>query len=208
MDEKKQHWETIYSTKTSDKLSWTQEQPSPSIEWILETLPDRNAGVIDIGGGISPLIDHLLTAGYVKPAVLDISASAIEHAKNSLGDRQSKVEWIEADVTDYEPARKFELWHDRAVFHFLTRREDRERYIATLRKSLFPDGKTIIATFSPQGPGQCSGLDVMRFDESALAAELGNDFELLRGERRTHMTPWGTSQEFVYCIFKFVAKLE
>ncbi len=201
MDDKKKHWDAIYSTKPSDKLSWTQERPSPSIEWIMEAFPDRAVGIIDVGGGTSLLVDHLLDAGYLMPAVIDISSSALRQAKDRLGKRDTLVDWHEGDITTHQPSRKFALWHDRAVFHFLTRRQYREKYIKVLQKSLAPKGKVILATFSPQGPGQCSGLDVMRFDEHTLSSELGSDFELVRSERRTHVTPWGDSQDFVYCLF-------
>jgi SAM-dependent methyltransferase len=201
MDEKKRHWETTYKTKSSEKLSWTQDRPTPSIDWIIETTPARDAAIIDVGGGTSHLVDHLLDADYGRPTVLDISSAAIEQARFRLGKREALVDWIESDIVDYQPLRKFSLWHDRAVFHFLTRREDREKYIETLKNALLPEGKIILATFSPHGPGQCSGLDVMRFDEGALASELGSSFKLLRSERRIHATPWGTSQEFVYCCF-------
>jgi trans-aconitate methyltransferase len=201
MDEKKHHWENIYSTKTADKLSWAQARPSPSIEWILEAVPDRKSAVIDVGGGTSTLVDHLLEAGYMRPAVLDISSTALDQAKIRLGEKANSVEWIEANITSLTSSRKFSLWHDRAVFHFLTIRTDRELYIEALEKSLMTGGFAIIATFSPQGPTQCSGLNVMRFDEKSLKAELGDDFRLVRSENHVHLTPWGTEQAFTYCLF-------
>lgn len=202
MDDKKKYWETIYEAKDASELSWTQERPSPSLEWILEAIPDRSAAIIDIGGGLSPLAEFLLDAGYSKPTVLDISDDAIKKAKERLGKRQSLVDWIVADITTVTLNQKFTLWHDRAVFHFLTSRADRERYVENLRASLTAQGKLLLATFSPNGPGQCSGLDVMRFDESALAVELGSDFTLIRSLRHTHQTPWGRAQEFQYCLFE------
>jgi SAM-dependent methyltransferase len=204
MDDKKKHWETIYQTKSEDQLSWSQAHPSPSIDWILEMVPDRSAGILDIGGGTSFLIDHLLDGGYLNPAVLDISSSALEQARARLGKRRGLVEWIEADISEYDPARKFSLWHDRAVFHFLTNRGARERYVTALKTALVPDGKVIVATFSPQGPGKCSGLDVMRFDPAALASELGDDFKALRNLRQIHKTPWGAEQDFLYVLFQRV----
>jgi trans-aconitate methyltransferase len=202
MEEKKKHWESLYKAKGPTELSWTQERPSPSLEWILDAVTDRSAAIIDVGGGTSPLVEFLLDAGYSEPAVLDISGAAIEKAKAHLGVRKSLVEWIEADVTTVMLSRKFSLWHDRAVFHFLTNRPDREKYLTTLRASLTTHGKLLLATFSPNGPGQCSGLDVMRFDESTLAIEIGPDFHLIKNLRHTHKSPWGSEQEFQYCLFQ------
>jgi SAM-dependent methyltransferase len=202
LDDKKEHWESIYRTKDASELSWTQERPSPSLEWIVDAIPDRSAAIIDIGGGLSPLAEFLLDVGYSRPTVLDISEDAIKTAKERIGKRQSLVDWIVADVTTEKLIRKFTLWHDRAVFHFLTSRADRERYIENVRTSLTAQGKILLATFSPNGPGQCSGLDVMRFDESALSTELGSEFRLLRSARHTHQTPWGRAQEFQYCLFE------
>ncbi len=202
MDSKKEHWESIYTGKEVSELSWTQERPSPSLEWILDVVPDRGAAIIDIGGGLSPLAEFLLDAGYSMPTVLDISEGAILKAKERLGKRQPLIDWIVADITAVTFNRKFTLWHDRAVFHFLTSRTDRERYVENLRASLTAHGKILLATFSPNGPGQCSGLDVMRFDESALSNELGSEFRLLRSTRHTHHTPWGRAQEFQYSLFE------
>lgn len=202
MDETKGHWEQIYLTKSPSELSWTQERPSPSLDWILEAVPNRSSAVIDVGGGISTLVDHLLLEGYDWPAVLDVSESALEIARERLGSFAAQVEWISADVTDCDFKRKYELWHDRAVFHFLTVRSDRVAYLAGLRKALVAGGKALLATFSPQGPSKCSGLDVVRFDEKVLSLELGEDFRLLRHERREHTTPWGTTQDFQYCLFQ------
>ena len=202
MDEKKQHWEKIYSTRSSEKLSWTQEHPSPSIEWILEAVPDHSDGIIDIGGGTSLLVNYLLEAGYKNPAVLDISGNALEQAKARLAEKQSEVEWIEADITSFRPNRKYSLWHDRAVFHFLTSRTDRINYLDSLKRCLVTNGKVIIATFSSEGPSQCSGLDIMRFNETQLSEEMGDAFKLIRSLRQTHVTPWGAKQEFLYCLFQ------
>jgi len=199
---RKEHWEAIYESKPEDQLSWTQAHPSPSLEWILEALPDRSSRVIDVGGGLSNLVDHLLDAGYRRPAVLDISGAALRAAAKRLGDRASFAEWIEADITTFHPHSPFSLWHDRAVFHFLTSRADREKYLASVRRSLAGGGFLLMATFSPAGPAQCSGLDVMRFDEAALSRELGEAYSLLRAERRVHRTPWGATQEFQHCLFQ------
>jgi SAM-dependent methyltransferase len=197
----KAHWDRVYETKSSDQTSWTQSTPSPSIEWILETVPDRSAAVVDVGGGTSVLVDHLLDSGYKHPAVIDISAVALDQTKARLGARQSQVEWIEADVTAFAASRPFALWHDRAVFHFLTDAVARKGYFESVRASLFPKGKLILATFSESGPGKCSGLDVMRYDETSLVKEVGKGFEVVRLERKLHKTPWGAEQSFIYGSF-------
>lgn len=202
MDDRRSHWEKIYSTKTPDDLSWTQASPSPSIDWIKSALTDRSSSIIDIGGGNSRLVDALLKEGYARPAILDLSSAALKQSRDRLGDADSKVEWIEGDVTQFRPTRKFALWHDRAVFHFLTKREDRERYCQVLRSALEPRGQVLLATFSPTGPVQCSGLNVMHFDEAGLENELGSGFVLQRSEEMRHVTPWGSSQDFLYCLFK------
>jgi trans-aconitate methyltransferase len=201
-NEQKSHWENIYTTRTPEKFSWTQEQPSPSIEWILDIVPDKSAGIIDVGAGTSRLVDYLLDAGYVNPAVLDISSKALSQAQERLGDLSAQIEWIEADVTMFSGSRTFMLWHDRAVFHFLIEPESRKQYLISLQKSLRPNGYAIIATFSTTGPKQCSGMDVMQFDETSLATEMGSAFQLERSLQKKHTTPWGSNQDFIYCLFK------
>ncbi len=201
MNDKREHWEKIYSTRSLEELSWTQARPSPSLEWILESVPDRSQRIIDVGGGRSSLVGMLLSEGYRLPAVMDISSKALERAKQDLGERKGEIEWIEADVTAFRSADKFALWHDRAVFHFLTSISDREAYVSSVRSCVQPGGHLILATFSPQGPAQCSGLDVMRFDEAALTAELGPEFRLIKSKREVHKTPWGKNQDFLYCLF-------
>ena len=202
MDGKKKHWEGIYETRAEDKLSWSQPSPLPSLEWILELSPDRRSAVIDVGGGVSKLVDGLLDHGFERPAVLDISGKALERAKARLGDKARLVDWIEADIAKFHSSRHFAIWHDRAVFHFLIQRLDRQSYVESMKFALPSGSHAIVATFSPAGPGQCSGLTVMRFDERSLAAELGQDFKLIRSERKLHSTPWGASQEFIFCIFR------
>ena len=204
MHETKSHWEQIYLTTSHRELSWTQVRPSPSIDWILEAVPARTSAIIDVGGGVSNLIDQLILEGYDWPAVLDVSETALEIARERLGNFAAQVEWLTADVTDCDFRRKYDLWHDRAVFHFLTTRSDRVAYLASLKKALVAGGKALIATFSPQGPSKCSGLDVVRFDEKVLSLELGDDFRLLRHERHQHTTPRGATQEFQYCLFQLV----
>lgn len=198
----KSHWENIYNEKSSDELSWTQSSPSPSIDWIKSALPDRNSHVIDVGGGNSLLVDALISEGYLFPAALDLSQAALDKARKRLGALDPKVEWIESDVTEYRISRTFSLWHDRAVFHFLTKSEDRARYKEVLKRTIKPNGKVILATFSPTGPEKCSGLDVLRYDELGLSSEFQDGFVLERSERITHYTPWGNPQDFLYCLLK------
>ncbi len=197
----KAYWDKVYAKKSSAQTSWTQSTPSPSIDWILECVPDRNGAVVDVGGGTSILVDHLLDAGYKLPAVMDISTAALQQSKMRLGARKSLVEWIEGDVTAFTAPRPFALWHDRAVFHFLTDANSRKQYFESMRSSLLPNGKLILATFSESGPNKCSGLEVMRYDESSLVKEVGAGFEVARLERKTHETPWATEQDFLYGLF-------
>jgi 2-polyprenyl-3-methyl-5-hydroxy-6-metoxy-1,4-benzoquinol methylase len=198
----KAHWETIYEKKIQAEMSWTQSVSSPSIDWIREIAPEAQSAIMDAGGGSSILIDELLASGYQNLAVLDISAAALKRAQVRLGKNAVAVDWIESDIREYASSRKFRVWHDRAVFHFLTDRKSREEYLGVLINSLEPEGFLLIATFSPLGPGKCSGLDVMRFDAGSLAAEVGDRFKLLKAERIVHTTPWDSTQEFQYCLFK------
>lgn len=198
----KEHWEAIYSQKSAESRSWTQQRPSPSIDWILELVPDRSARIIDVGAGASNLVDHLLEEGYRNPVILDLSMMALKEARERLKGRADSARWIEADITTASFDQSFDLWHDRAVFHFLTSEEDRKRYVETLTKSLKPNGKAVIATFSLEGPLKCSGLEIVRYDELSLSKELGANFRLLRSEKKIHSTPWGAEQSFVYCAFE------
>ncbi len=197
----KTHWNTVYQTKAPDGVSWFQTRPTTSLKLIEAAGVDKDAGIIDVGGGASVLVDVLLDAGFTKLAVLDISVAALEHARQRLGKRASSVEWCEADVTTFNPPRQFGLWHDRAVFHFLTDTADRQKYVETLKRALTPDGHVIIATFAIDGPMKCSGLDVARYDASSICAELGAGFQLLDQLDETHVTPWSTEQKFSYFRF-------
>jgi trans-aconitate methyltransferase len=200
MDPSKAYWDRIYDSKTEQQMSWTQLEPNPSLGWILEISPDKKAFVIDVGGGLSVLTCRLLEEGFRYPAVLDISETALDKAKTAAG--ATPVEWIVDDVRTFSASRKFNIWHDRAVFHFLTDKADRDLYWASMRQTLLPDGYALIATFSPQGPNRCSGLDVMQYDEASLSAELGAAYKLIKSTRQTHLTPWGSPQEFQYCLFQ------
>lgn len=196
------HWDNVYGSKAADAVSWYQRRPELSLELIAASGVGRDAGVIDVGGGASTLVDCLLDEGYTSLAVLDWSGKALAQARRRLGDRAAAVQWLEADVTDFVPPRRYGLWHDRAVFHFLTDAADRSRYVASLKRTLEPGGHVVIAAFAPDGPMKCSGLDVLRHDEASLRRELGHEFELRESRRETHLTPWQAQQRFLYARFQ------
>jgi ubiquinone/menaquinone biosynthesis C-methylase UbiE len=196
----KDHWEHIYSTKPTDGVSWFQPHAAHSLRLVQDTGISRTAPVIDVGGGASTLVDDLLSDGYSAVTVLDLSAAALSAARTRIGPRASQVKWIEGDILQVAlPTYGYDLWHDRAVFHFLTSATDRQAYVATVLRSVRPGGHVIVATFAEDGPTQCSGLPVMRYSASDLHAEFGAPFTLLRHEKEEHRTPFGTVQQFVYC---------
>ena len=197
-----EHWEEVYRTKAADKVSWYQAHPASSLEMIYASQVARGAGVVDIGGGASILADTLLEAGFLDISVLDIAAPALEISKARLGARARDIKWIVADVLTWKPSRAYDLWHDRAVFHFLTAQEDRARYRAVLEKALKPGGTLVIATFAEDGPEKCSGLPVQRWSPNSLAVELGLEFKLEQRFREQHHTPWDSVQAFNWCRFK------
>jgi len=203
---RKTHWEHVYSTKAPSEVSWYQTHPLVSLDLIAETGVGSDQPIIDVGGGASTIVDHLLEAGYRHLAVLDISGHALAQARARLGDRANRVEWIEADVTTFTAPHRFALWHDRAVFHFLTDAEDRRRYVRHMLEALEPEGHVIIATFGVDGPAKCSGLDVVRYDPPSLARELGDAFELVETRDETHTTPANKPQHFTFC--RFARRLE
>ncbi len=199
MSDRHQHWEGVYSTNATDQVSWFQTHATTSLN-LIAGCSDNGAHVIDVGGGASVLVDDLLDAGYRNLTVLDLAESALAASRARLGARAQSVQWIAADITRADlPAARYDVWHDRAVFHFLTDPEDRARYVAQVLKSVKPGGHVIVATFGPGGPLQCSGLDVVRYAPDALHAEFGAPFRLLRHETEIHHTPAGKEQEFVYC---------
>jgi SAM-dependent methyltransferase len=200
---RQEHWNQIYQTKATDDLSWTQRRSDLSLALIAASGISKDAGIIDVGGGTSTLIDFLLDDGYTHLAVLDWSGVALNQSRSRLGVRANAVEWFEADVTSFTPPLRFGLWHDRAVFHFLTAADDRCGYLATLRRTLQPGGMVIISTFALDGPPKCSGLDVMRYDEQSIAAELGAEFRLQEVRRETHITPGQIEQRFNYFLFQW-----
>ena len=203
---KKAHWEQVYLDKTSTEVSWYQKHPQHSLDLIKATSVDVSERIIDVGGGASRLVDCLLGAGYENISVLDISRVAIEQAKLRLGNRKNKVVWIEHDITDQVGIdvmsdKPFDVWHDRAVFHFLTEERDRLNYVRTMSSALKPGAHIIIATFDLNGPKKCSGLDVMRYSPKTMAAVLGNNFQFVEAIEEVHITPGEARQSFIYCRF-------
>jgi SAM-dependent methyltransferase len=196
----KTHWEEVYAQRTPDSVSWFQPHAEHSLELIARAGLARDAAIIDVGGGASTLVDDLLARGYHDLTVLDLSAAALAAAQTRLGDNARRVSWVEADITAVDlPRQRYDLWHDRAVFHFLTDVAQRRAYVERVLQSVKPGGHVIVATFAEDGPDRCSGLPVMRYGADALHAEFGVPFELLEHSRETHHTPGGAVQQFVYC---------
>lgn len=202
MSDRSTHWDHVYATKGEAEVSWYQDSPAISLEMIRVASPNHDAAIIDLGGGASRLVDALLQDGYRDVTVLDLSANALELAKKRLGGAASMVDWIVADATTWQPAKIYDVWHDRAAFHFLTDPRDRAAYVERLRSAVAPGGHVIIATFAPDGPEKCSGLPVQRHDSASLAAELGPEFELVEPRRETHHTPWDSTQAFQFSRFR------
>lgn len=199
MADRRRHWEGVYGGKAPDEVSWFQPHAATSLR-LIEGCADTLAHIIDVGGGASVLVDDLLDAGYRNLTVLDLAESALAASRARLGARARPVQWIIADITRADlPAARYDVWHDRAVFHFLTDPADRARYVAQVRKCVKPGGHVIVAAFGPGGPLRCSGLEVMRYAPDALHAEFGASFRLLQHETEIHPTPSGQEQEFVYC---------
>lgn len=201
MFDKKTHWENVYQDKSSSDVSWYQEEPLLSLELIRSAQLGRDEPIIDVGGGASVLVDYLCKEGFTNLAVLDISEKALSCAKQRLGDLAHNIEWYESDITQFEAPHPFSLWHDRAVFHFLTDQSDRKAYVSALKKALKPGGCLIIAAFAIGGPEKCSGLDIVQYDSEKITAELGEDFTLLEVRTETHITPTHNEQKFMYFRF-------
>ncbi len=206
MSERKDHWEKVYREKSPLAVSWYQREPCLSLSLIDKAAIPLDAPVIDIGGGASTLVDELCGRGYTNVSVLDVSAAALAHSKSRLAHEGERVHWYEEDVTRFRPPHRYALWHDRAVFHFLTGRADRESYVNVLKQALEPGGHLIMLTFAIDGPARCSGLDIVQYDADRLTAELGADFTLLETGRETHITPAGNLQRFAF--FRFVNSQE
>ena len=202
MISRKDHWEKLYETKQAHEVSWTQELPRTSLEFLHDFHIPKTASIIDIGGGDSKLVDYLLEEGYQHVSVLDISAKAIEKAKHRLGDKANLVTWIVSDVTEFHPKETYDCWHDRAAFHFLTAADEVNSYLTTARKAILPGGGMIIGTFSDKGPKKCSMLDVHQYTEDELKMELSNGFEKIKCITEDHVTPFNTTQNFLFCSFR------
>ncbi len=201
----KAHWDTVYATKGERDVSWFQESPAVSLDLIAATGAKPDDPIVDIGGGASRLVDALLDRGFAAVTVLDLSDQALAAARARLGTRAAQVRWVVADVTAWEPAGTFAVWHDRAAFHFLTAAEDRAAYAQRVRNAVRPGGHVIIGTFAPDGPERCSGLPVMRHDAASIGEVLGPSFALIETRRDDHVTPMGTTQRFQFSRFRRVA---
>lgn len=202
MSSSREHWEKVYTDRKPDEVSWFQEDPKKSLEMIEHAAIPKDGRIIDVGGGASKLADRLLDLDYGAVSVLDISAKALSYSQVRLGDRASEVQWIVSDATDFSATKPYDLWHDRAVFHFLTDPSDRAKYLAGLKTGLRAGGTLILAAFATDGPEKCSGLPVCRYGKAEVAAALGPEFELMETDAETHRTPWDTEQRFNYFRFR------
>ncbi len=200
MNKNKQHWENVYETKKSNEVSWTQDIPKTSLDFIQSFNVPKDAAIIDIGGGDSKLVDYLLADGFRDITVLDISENALENAKERLGEKAKQVKWIVSDITDFKPTTKYDIWHDRATFHFLTTATQIETYLQTARKAI--NSYLTIGTFSQNGPFKCSGLEIKQYSETTLQRELENGFTKIKCITEDHITPFNTAQNFLFCSFK------
>lgn len=200
--EREEHWVRVYEVKAPDTVSWYQAEPRPTLQALDRLGLGPNSSIIDVGGGASNLVDALLGRGWNDVTVLDIAAPALETAKARLGPKADKVHWEVSDITDWRPRRKYDVWHDRAVFHFLTEPAQREAYRLTLLEGLSQDGMVIMATFALDGPESCSGLPVQRYEPASLARELGPTLKLIESWREEHVTPWESMQAFNWCAFR------
>jgi SAM-dependent methyltransferase len=196
------HWENVYKTKGEQEVSWFEESPQLSLDLIRATSVFGDAAIIDIGGGASRLADSLLDLGYPDVTVLDLSAQALAAAKTRLGARASKVDWLVADVTTWTPPRAYDVWHDRAAFHFLTEPSDQAAYAQRVHAAVRPGGHVIIGTFALDGPQRCSGLPIVRHDADSIGTVLGPSFALMETRRHAHKTPWGATQNFQFSRFR------
>ncbi len=198
--DRKKHWDTIYRTKNPSEVSWTQQFPKTSLDFIRSLSLPKSAAIIDIGGGESRLAECLLAEGYTDITVLDISKSALDKTKKRLGGDAERIQWIVSDITDFQPDREYALWHDRAAFHFLTAENEISKYLDTAIKYI--SGYLVLGTFSTEGPSKCSGLDIIRYDKKSLTKILDKGFKKLKCITADHRTPFDTIQNFLFCSFK------
>jgi len=200
--DRKEHWEKIYRTKQLNEVSWYQPVPETSLAFFKEFNVPFTSKIIDIGGGDSFLVDYLLDSGYLDITVLDISEMAIDRAKQRLGECAAKVKWVVTDAATFKPTEKYDFWHDRAAFHFLTQEDEIENYIETVQRNLNSNGILVIGTFSEQGPKKCSGIEIRQYSEASLTDRLKTSFEKLKCITVDHPTPFGTIQNFIFCSFR------
>jgi 2-polyprenyl-3-methyl-5-hydroxy-6-metoxy-1,4-benzoquinol methylase len=202
MEQSKNHWDNIYASKQPNQVSWTQELPKTSLDFVHNANLNKQANIIDIGGGDSKLVDYLLDEGFENITVLDISEQALTKAKKRLGGKAAKVNWIVSDITEFHPTTSYDFWHDRAAFHFLTTQTQIVKYLSTARQAVNENGFVTIGTFSTNGPEKCSGLEIKQYSEETLTAELQNGFEKIKCITEDHTTPFNTTQNFLFCSFK------
>jgi len=194
------HWDKVYTEKAPDAVSWYAPHLDKSLDLITRTVGSLDAAIIDVGGGESTLIDDLFAHGYRDLSMLDISQAAIDVCKARLGENATQIEWLVRDITTSElPAQRYDVWHDRAVFHFLTEPAQRVAYVRQVIRAMKPGGRVIVATFGPEGPTSCSGLETVRYDSDGLHSEFGERFRLVESAIELHETPFGTTQQFLYC---------
>ncbi len=203
--ERKSHWETVYQTKNLTEVSWYQARPDISLDFLHKYNLPKTARIIDVGGGDSLLVDHLLAEGFEHVTVLDISEKALERAKTRLGEKAALVKWVVSDAAAFKPKEKYDFWHDRAAFHFFTEEKDIKRYVKTVQESIAPGGYLVLGTFSENGPEKCSGLPIKQYSEVAMKERLQQFFEKLKCLTVKHLTPSEKVQEFVFCSFQRMA---
>ncbi|CAM4049358.1 class I SAM-dependent methyltransferase [Gillisia hiemivivida] len=202
VESKKKHWETIYDTKKLNEVSWYQAVPETSLNFINSAEVSKDAQIIDIGGGDSFLADNLISIGYTNLSVLDISGNAIERAKKRLRENADEVTWIVSDITDFKPSISYDIWHDRAAFHFLTSSEDIRKYLDTMESAITPNGYLILGTFSENGPTKCSGIEIKQYSIEELKTAIPDTFKFIEGKNIDHPTPSGSMQNFTFCKFQ------
>ena len=197
---KKEHWQDIYATKGMQEVSWFQKVPEISLDLIQKVAPNKDASIIDVGGGDGFLVDNLLELGYTNITVLDISENAINRSKQRLGNIDEKVKWVISDITNFLPEKKYDVWHDRAVFHFLTEQKDIAKYKKLVNKSI--NDYFVLATFSDEGPNKCSGLEICKYSELDLKKQFDNSFKVIESFKKNHSTPFNTTQNFTFSVFQ------
>lgn len=204
--DRKRHWENIYENRAPEEVSWYQDTPATSLDFVKKVKLPKTASIIDIGGGESLLVDYLLEQGYKNITVLDISDAAIRHARQRVGDLSKHVSWIVTDIVNFIPEEKYDFWHDRATFHFLTSEEEITRYKQLVTQFIKPKGHMVIGTFSDRGPQRCSGLEIHQYSEELMEEQFIADFKKVECKRIDHITPYNTVQNFLFCLFKRNAK--